>query len=59
MKRFKNITVLALSVFAFYFLVNCGSNADNKKDMACKEKGMILIQGRGRDYCTIGDREGL
>ncbi|YP_010660114.1 hypothetical protein PP590_gp41 [Pseudoalteromonas phage HS1] len=59
MKKLKLFLGWVLSVCAFCALVDVGTKADASAEAACQEKGMILIQGRGKSYCTTGTREGL
>lgn len=59
MKKIKVFLVWVLAVCVFCALVDIGTKADARAEIACQEKGMILIQGRGKSYCTIGTRDGL
>jgi len=64
--KYKKITVVlkgflavALAIYVFLYIGSCAQQLDEARENVCKEKGMVLVTARGKDYCTYGTREGL
>ena len=59
MRKLKKTLFWVLVVAICFFILDCGGKVEQRKREVCEDKGMILLQGRGPDYCAYGTREGL
>ena len=55
----KRYAAASLAIYVFLYIGSCAQQLDTARENVCKEKGMVLVTARGKDYCTYGTREGL
>ncbi|MBE0418531.1 hypothetical protein EI165_00155 [Pseudoalteromonas nigrifaciens] len=55
----KRYSAAALALYVFLYVGSCAQQLDEARENVCKEKGMVLVTARGKDYCTYGTRDGL